>query len=317
MTDLRPARQRSLLAALPFLLVFLGALGLGAFAADPLGAVGALGGLRLRLAGASVLSFAADDGTRLSARELGPRSADVPVVLLHGLGAEGHYWTETAVALRRAGRTVILPDAPGSGGSDRPRDDAAGWGIPNRVAAVDALVRALGLARVDLVGHSLGGWTAGAFALAQPRSVRRLVLVDAAGFTLPSPSAQEALKRSLSPGDRAGAVALYDLLFLRKPIPPFGFLVDGLARNYRKDNVVKTLDALREPDGLLGREAALPAGTVFVWGEADAICPADDGRAASRKVAGGSFHLFPGVGHDTPLEAPAAFHELLVRVLAE
>jgi pimeloyl-ACP methyl ester carboxylesterase len=211
---------------------------------------------------------------------------------------------------------VIVPDAPGSGRSDAP-SGAEGWGIPGRVAAVTALLDALRVRKVDLVGHSLGGWTAGAFALAEPYRVRRLVLVDAAGFTKPDPDAEAALRRSLSPGDRAGTRHLYDLLFLRKPFPAAGFLVDAFGRQYRKENVVATLAALAERDGLLGHESALPAGTVFIHGSEDEICPLADTRRAFGKVPAGRLFVIRGTGHDAPLEAPRLFHETLRTALAE
>ena len=303
-------KRPALLAAL-----FLGAFAAGSFFADPIGLVAGAASLRYRSAGALSSFVPGPGGARLHVVELGPRSAEVPVVLLHGLGAASHYWTETAVDLARAGRTVIVPDASGSGKSDPP-PPAVGWGIPGRVAAVSALLDALRLGKVDLVGHSLGGWTAGAFALAEPHRVRRLVLVDAAGFTKPDPAAEEALRRSLTPGDRAGSRRLYDLLFFRKPIPAAGFFVDALGRNYRRENVVATVAALAEKDGLRGREAELPAGTVFLHGAADAVCPLAETERAFARVPGGRLFVFRGAGHDVPLEAPRLFRETLRRALA-
>src|SRR5450756_2060804 len=87
---------------------------------------------------------------------LGPLSAERPVVLLHGLGADATYWTDAARFLARRGRTVILPDAPGSGRSEPPADPA-GYSLAGRVAAMDSLARSLALGKFDLVGHSLGG----------------------------------------------------------------------------------------------------------------------------------------------------------------
>ncbi len=297
------------LAAL-FLAFFAG----GAFFADPIGLAAAGAAVRYRSAGALSMFVPGPGGARLYARELGPRSADVPVVLLHGLGAASHYWVETAIDLARSGRTVIVPDAPGSGKSDPPAP-GIGWGIPGRVAAVSALLDALRLRQIDLVGHSLGGWTAGAFALAEPHRVRRLVLVDSAGFTKLDPEAEKALRRSLTPGDRAGARRLYDLLFLRKPVPAWGFLVDAFGRTYRQENVAATVAALAEKDGLLGRETLLPPGTVFIQGSADAICLLADARRAFARVPGGRLFVVRGTGHDVPLEAPRLFHETLRRVL--
>jgi pimeloyl-ACP methyl ester carboxylesterase len=304
------------LPALGLALLFLAALGAGAFFADPIGLVEGAGTLRLRSAGALSTTVPGPGGTRLHAFELGPRSAEVPVVLLHGLGAASHYWAETAIDLARAGRTVIVPDAPGSGRSGRP-GPGLGWGVPGRVAAVSALLDALRVRRVDLVGHSLGGWTAGALALAEPWRVRRLVLVDAAGFAAIDPAAQEELRRGLSPGNRAGARKLYDLLFFRKPVPAFGFLLDAFARQYRQENVVATLAALGERQALLARAAELPAGTVFIHGSEDAICPLPATRAAFAQVPAGRLFVIRGTGHDAPLEAPRLFRETLRKALAE
>ncbi len=167
------------------------------------------------------------------------------------------------------------------------------------------------------MGHSLGGWTAGAFALEEPWRVRRLVLVDAAGFAKIDVAAQEELRRGLSPGSRTGAQKLYDLLFFRKPLPPFGFLLEGFGRQYRQENVVATLAALGERQALLERAGELPAGTVFVHGSEDAICPLEATREAFSRVPGARLFVIRGTGHDAPLEAPRLFRETLREALAE
>jgi pimeloyl-ACP methyl ester carboxylesterase len=307
---------RRALPALALAAVFAASIAAGAFFSDPIGLVASAAALRYRTAGALSTLVPGPGGTRLHALELGPRSAEVPVVLLHGLGAASHYWVDTAIDLARSGRTVIVPDAPGSGKSDPPAP-GSGWGVPGRLAAVSALLDALRLQRVDLVGHSLGGWTAGAFALAEPHRVRRLVLVDSAGFTKLDPEAERALRRSLTPGDRAGARRLYDLLFLRKPVPAWGFFVEAFGRTYRQENVTATVAALEEKDGLLGREGLLPPGTVFVHGREDAICLLPDTRRAFARVPRGRLFVVHGTGHDVPLEAPRLFHETLRRALSE
>jgi pimeloyl-ACP methyl ester carboxylesterase len=307
---------RRALPALALAALFVASFAAGAFFSDPIGLVASAAALRYRTAGALSTFVPGPGGTRLHALELGPRSAEVPVVLLHGLGAASHYWVNTAIDLARSGRTVIVPDAPGSGKSDPPAP-GSGWGIPGRVAAVSALLDALRLQRVDLVGHSLGGWTAGSFALAEPFRVRRLVLVDSAGFTKLDPQAERALRRSLTPGDRAGARRLYDLLFLRKPVPAWGFLVDAFGRTYRQENVAATVEALEGKDGLLGSEGLLPPGTVFIHGAEDAVCLLPDTREAFARVPRGRLFVVRGTGHDAPLEAPRLFHETLRLALSK
>jgi 2-hydroxy-6-oxonona-2,4-dienedioate hydrolase len=294
--------------------LFLFSLAFGAFVADPFALVRAKGEALLFASGARVETFRADDGTRLSVFVLGKLSEGRPVVLLHGLGADATYWGGTARALVRAGKAVLVPDAPGSGRSGTPaRPD--GFGLAARVAALDALLRAFAVENADLVGHSLGGWTAGAFAVEKPFRVGRLVLVDPGGLTPIAPEAVAAEKARVVPHDRAGGGVLLNLLFYRPPFLVFGFVRDAFARNYGGPAVSRTVDTLREEDGLLGKEASLPQGTVLVWGEEETLFPVSDGRRALQKIPGGRLLVITGVGHDGPLEAPEAFHEALFSAL--
>lgn len=288
---------------------------LGAFAAEPLGAVRLLGEASLRADGAHAEFFGAPDGTTLRALVVGPLSAERPVVLLHGLGADATYWAPAVHALRRAGRTAVVLDAPGSGRSDTPatRD---GLSLPARVAAVEALGAALRLDRIDLVGHSLGGATAGLFALAHPGRIGALVLVDAAGFSRATPAQLEEFGKLTRPGSRTEGRRLMDLLFFRTPLPPAGAVVDGLSRRFREPNVQTTIELAGRPDVLLGREADLPPGTALVWGEKESLFPVADARAAAARIPGATLTVVPGAGHDVPLEKPAAFARALLDALA-
>jgi abhydrolase domain-containing protein 6 len=267
---------------------------------------------RLDLAGARREVFAADDGTNLSAFVLGPLSAERPVVLLHGLGADATYWTDTARFLLRRGRTVILPDAPGSGRSEAPRD-SSGYGLPGRLAALDALQRALGLDKFDLVGHSLGGWTAAWYAIEHPWKIGRLVLVDAGGLALPSDA--DAERARVVPTDRSGARRVFDLLFFRKPAPSLGFVLDAFGRNYGSGAAAATVARLSAADGLHERLGDLPEGTTLIWGERETLFPLSIAREAAAKMRGARLLVLRGAGHDGPLETPGAFQEALARAL--
>lgn len=284
----------------------------GAVAVDPLPVYQSLQQKRLSFAGARREVFAADDGTTLSAFVLGPLSQERPVVLLHGLGADATYWVDAARFLARHGRTVILPDAPGSGLSDPPRDPD-GFGLRGRIAAVDALARALALEKIDLVGHSLGAWTAGWYALEFPWKVDRLILVDAAGLTLPVDAQTE--RERVLPRDRAGARRIFDLLFFRKPVPPFGFVLAAFGRNYGTGTAAATVARLTEADGLFGRLANLPPGTTLVWGEKETLFPLDTARGAAARMREARLVVLENAGHDGPLETPAAFHAAVLDAL--
>jgi pimeloyl-ACP methyl ester carboxylesterase len=297
------------LAAVAFSVFFL----FGAIAVDPFPAYRAVMEEWLAISGAHREVFAADDGSRLSVWVVGPLSAERPVVLLHGLGADATYWAGTARALVRAGRTVLLPDAPGSGRSERPRE-ASGYRLPGRIAALDALFRALGIGKADLVGHSLGGWTAAAFALRHSEKTGRLVLVDAGGFE--APADVEAERRRVLPVDRPGARRVLGLLFFDRPFPAAGFVVNAFGRNYGGGAAAATVTALGLADGLAGRESELPKGTAVIWGREETLFPLPVGKRLAAAIPGARLFVLPGAGHDGPLETPRLFREALAAALA-
>lgn len=99
----------------------------------------------------------------------------VPVLLVHGMGGDGSTWDRFARTLHETGRRVIVVDLRGHGRSAHvPSYLFAEFG-----ADLLALCDHLGLRRVDLVGHSLGGHAVSLVAQSRPALVRRLVLEEA------------------------------------------------------------------------------------------------------------------------------------------
>lgn len=92
-------------------------------------------------------------GVRLSVAELGEGE---PVVMVHGWPQHGGCWRAVAPAVAERGYRVICPDLRGFGGSEAP-----GTGYDPETFAGDliALLDALGLDRVRLVGHDWGGYS--------------------------------------------------------------------------------------------------------------------------------------------------------------
>ncbi|MER7753237.1 alpha/beta fold hydrolase [Kitasatospora sp. NPDC097643] len=108
----------------------------------------------------------------IACRESG-RPGGPPLVLLHALGERATDW-DTVLPDLAPGHHVYALDLRGHGDSGR----AARYGLPEMRDDVLAVLDALGLARVDLVGHSMGGVVACLLAQAAPARIRRLVLED-------------------------------------------------------------------------------------------------------------------------------------------
>lgn len=117
--------------------------------------------------------------TQFTYRQLGPR-AGVPLVLLHHFTATIDDWDPRLLDGIAAQRHVVVFDNRGIGGS--------GSRVPLNVEAMAddaaAFIHALGLAQVDLLGFSLGGFIAQVLAARDQRLVRRLILAGTgpAGF---------------------------------------------------------------------------------------------------------------------------------------
>ena len=95
-------------------------------------------------------------------------------LLLHGIGNYGRVWDFVSTAVDGRLR-LIAPDARGHGDSAKP---ATGYAPADFVADAIAILDALDLERVVLVGHSMGGGHGLALALAHPERVRALMLID-------------------------------------------------------------------------------------------------------------------------------------------
>ena len=120
--------------------------------------------------------------------QAGDGPAAPPVLLLHGSGpgvTAAANWRAVIPALS-ASRRVIAPDQLGFGGTatGEPRTyGRAAW-----TAHALALLDALGVGTVDIIGNSMGGAIALSLAIARPQAVRRIVLMGSMGVAMALPS---------------------------------------------------------------------------------------------------------------------------------
>jgi pimeloyl-ACP methyl ester carboxylesterase len=224
--------------------------------------------------------FASFDGLSLAYEVTGEGS---PVVLLHGFAASSRAnWEAPGVvrALVEAGWQAIALDARGHGNSEKPHDPSA-YGGNTMVRDVQALFDVLGLERCDVVGYSMGTFTASRLAIVEPR-VRSLVL----GGT------GEAVARPRDP-EAAGAIA--DALVAEDP----SAVADPRARAFRM--FADSTGADREALAAIQRSSRfsdqadlgqITVPTIIITGDQDILVGSPEGLAAlipgatAKRVAG-------------------------------
>ncbi len=136
-------------------------------------------------------------GLRLHLLEWGQADAwaQPPLLMLHGwmdAGASFQFLVDAMHAQGQPPRHILAPDWRGFGRSTASAADS--YWFPDYLGDLDALLDALSpQAAVDLLGHSMGGNVAMAYAGLRPARVRRLVNLE--GFGLPAADAQEAPQR--------------------------------------------------------------------------------------------------------------------------
>lgn len=101
------------------------------------------------------------------------------VLLLHGKNFNGYYWKDVIPALAAKGYRVIVPDQIGWGRSDKPLVRYSFHLLANNTKR---LLDKLGLSKVHVVGHSMGGMLATRFAVMYPQMVQKFVLENPIGL---------------------------------------------------------------------------------------------------------------------------------------
>jgi pimeloyl-ACP methyl ester carboxylesterase len=119
--------------------------------------------------------YVTTDSATYAYRRLGP-AGGVPLVLVPGFRGTIDHWDPALLDALAAERDVVVFDNRGLGHSS----GAPATSVDGLVDGVVDVLGALGLAEVDLLGWSLGGYVVQGVALAWPALVRRLVVAGSA-----------------------------------------------------------------------------------------------------------------------------------------
>ncbi len=246
-----------------------------------------------------------------------------PVALLvHGTGAATHSWRGLAPLLARQ-FTVVAPDLPGHGFTERPA--ARGLSLPGMAEGLAALLRALGVAPQVAVGHSAGAAILCRMALDGAIAPRLLVSLNGALLPLGgmpgkvfSPLAKLLAATPLVP--RVFSWRASDRAAVERLIRSTGSTLDPegtgfYARLVRNPGHVGATLAMMAGWDLRPLERDLPrlaAPLVLVVGADDRTVPPSEARRAGALLPTADVVTLPGLGHLAHEERPDTVAALIV-----
>jgi pimeloyl-ACP methyl ester carboxylesterase len=264
------------------------------------------------------------DDLTLAYRELG--SGD-PVLLLHGWPTSSYLWRDVMPPIAEQNR-VLAVDLPGFGGSDKPLGVRYGFELFEH--ALDGFLATLGIDRIGLAVHDLGGPVGLHWAVHRPERVRKLALLNTLVYPefseavlqfitacttpelrdqLTSPAGLEAAMR-LGVADQA-SLTEESLAAVREP-----FQSEDSRRALADAGVGL------EPEGFAEIARLLPALRMpvrVIYGERDQILPdiRETVERVQRDVPQAEVTGLPQCGHFLQEEAPAEIGSLLARFFAD
>lgn len=217
-----------------------------------------------------------------------------PLVFMHGGGiVEG---VGCFVPLSDGFR-FLAPQMPGFGGTAL---EPPLGGIDDLVEHNARLLDALGVERIVLVGHSLGGWAAASFAAAHPDRVSRLVIAAAYGLDVPDHPIANA--RAMAPGELYRELtndpAIFEGLVPDGPDPEF-----DAARSLEARSLGGLVPGPFDPS-LPAKLATLEMPLLLQWGDDDRIVPFAHLPAWRAALPAAGVEVYEGAGHLLYWERP-------------
>ncbi len=235
----------------------------------------------------------------------------LPLVFLHGFPLSRGAWQKQIDAFQSSYR-VIVPDLRGFGDSET---EPGSTTMAQYAADVHALLRRLSAGPAVLVGHSMGGYVALAFARQFPGMLRGLVLVG----TKAGPDTAEAAagRRETAAKVQAGGVQM---------------VIDAMApkmlaagnQDSRMIEQVRSFMAPSKPVGVIGALlgmaerpdatallAQVTVPTLVVTGADDTLIPPSESEKLARAIRGAQLVVIPRAGHLVAFEQSDLFNHAL------
>lgn len=261
------------------------------------------------------------------------------VVLLHGKNFYGSYWQNTITALRDTGFRVIVPDQIGFGKSAKPDID---YSFDLLAANTAQLLNHLGVKKVAVAGHSMGGMLAVRFARNYPERVSHLIMENPIGledyrFKVPPRTTEAVYRNELSETEPEQIRAFVRRYVVEWRPEVYERFVEVRARIARSGEYLRWAKASALTYQMIYRQPVrhefglIDAPTLLVIGQQDRTTLGRGqvsqqvlgtlgqypqlGKDAARDIPNSRLLELEDIGHIPHLEAPRRFHQALLEFL--
>jgi pimeloyl-ACP methyl ester carboxylesterase len=228
------------------------------------------------------------------------------ITLIHGVGGSAEDFKEMVLGLSQ-NYDLLLLDLPGFGLSQSHEDIFS----PQKYATllID-LLPSLVNSRNYIVGHSMGGNVSVQIALQAPNLVKKLILIDAAGFlnkfSYSEHVAANYLENQLPIAKKYSSIVKSAVSTLNQLLPdPTDILLSSTGRTLILDdniNAISALSVMNEALSTLIWRESPP--TFIIWGGKDQVMPVQVSSMLSYLLNTHEFFIFPEAGHSPQKEYP-------------
>jgi pimeloyl-ACP methyl ester carboxylesterase len=208
--------------------------------------------------------------------------------MLHGFQAGADIWLLHPLPALAQHFHVIAPDLPGFGDSGQLQS----YGLEPYATTMLALIDALGHAKFNLLGHSLGAEIAITLASQEPQRVNRLLVADGSGLPQSGPRWLNPVK--LLTDASSWHIKLYPTVF----------------RLARKSRAFREGTQAAEKEHVIDRLKYVTMPTLVVWGSRDRVAPLEHGAFLVKHMPRARLAIIRGAGHMPFYERPAQFMKL-------
>lgn len=265
------------------------------------------------------------EGRKVNYVELGDKSKPV-LLFVHGIMGTWRNWIFNLLPFCDRYRVIAI-DLPGFGESEMPAQKLT---MEHYAENVKSFCDALGIKQVTLIGNSMGGLVGALVAKRTPELLKKLVLVDAAGFS----TSNRYLKRVTK--YRRVLEAIFALGYLvRKFVAANKYAAAAFTKivlwrpmNISSELMLVLLNGLGRPGFVdAARSIAfmridrvpgeITADTMIVWGRNDQLIPKRDAFRYAKMLPGARFELMEDTGHIPMFETPDEFNALIEDFIAQ